>query len=206
MTQPADIERVLRTRLDDLCAEGWAIFERFDLEVRDHHFHPFIASEYEVVLDALMQYRGQGVRFLEWGSASGVITIMADLLGYSASGIEIDASLVQTARTLAEQFDSGARFVVGSFLPTEYRWQPASGDGRTGTVGSGPSGYSQLGQALDDFDVVFCYPWGGEEPMMLDLMKRYGSPDAVLLIHGVNDGVKASRGGREPIGVSIGVG
>ena len=51
--------------------------------------------------------------------------------------------------------------------------------------------------ALDDFDVVFGYPWGREEPVMLDLMKRYGSPGALLLLHGVNDGVKGYRGGNQ---------
>ena len=199
---PADVDPALRKRLDALCAEGWDIFERFDLEVRDHQFHPFIASEYEVVLDALMGHRGQEgrLRFLEWGSASGVITVMADLLGFEACGIELDPDLVVTARGLAAKFDSSARFVAGSFLPTGYRWQPSNGDGRTGTLGTGLSGYLELGYGLDDFDVVFGYPWSGEEPMMLDIMKRYGRPDAVFLLHGVNDGVKAYRGGRDITG------
>lgn len=183
-----------------MCAEGWEIFERFDLEVRDHRFHPFIAADYETVLAALLPHRGPNLRFLEWGSASGVITIMADLLGFDACGIELDASLVATARDLARRFGSSARFVNASFLPTGYQWKPSNGDGRTGTVGSGLSGYLQLGHHLDEFDVVFGYPWGGEEPMMLDLMKRYGRPDALLLLHGVRDGVKSYRGGRDVTG------
>ena len=201
MTLPTEVDPALRQRLNALCADGWAIFERFDLEVRDRQFHPFIASEYEVVLQALKQHRGDNLRFLEWGSASGVITIMADLLGFEACGIELDSALVGTARGLAAKFGSQARFVVGSFLPTAYRWRPNGGDGRTGTVGSGLSGYLELGYALDDFDVVFGYPWGGEEPMMLDLMKQYGRSDAVLLLHGVNDGVKAYRGERDITGL-----
>jgi len=31
---------------------------------------------------------------------------------------------------------------------------------------------------------------------MLDLMKRYGNPDALLLLHDTNEGVRAYRGGR----------
>ena len=172
------------------------MFERFEAEVRDHHFHPFIAADYESVLEALLPLRKPGLRFLEWGSATGVITIMADLLGFEAYGIELDASLVATARALAAKFDSGAQFVVGSFLPTGYRWQPSDGDGRTGTLGSGPSGYLPFGRPLDEFDVVFVYPWSGEEPMMLDLMKRYGRPDALLLQNSVTAGVTLYRGGR----------
>jgi hypothetical protein len=197
---PPEVDDQLRARLEALCAEGWTIWERFDVEVREHHFHPFIAADYEAVLKALLPVRGAGLRFLEWGSASGVITIMADLLGFDACGIELDSSLVATARSLATRFGSDARFVVGSFLPTGYVWRPSDGDGRTATVGTGASGYLQLGHALDDFDVVFAYPWGGEEPMMLDLMKAYGRSDALLLLNSVNDGVTPYRGGRKVSG------
>ena len=199
--QPAafqpEVGDALHARLAALCAEGWNIFEQFEAAVRDHKFHSFIASEYEVVLTALLAHRAPGLRFLEWGSASGVITIMADLLGYDACGIEIDHSLVETARDLAARFDSGARFVEGSFFPAGYVFRPRDGDGRAVTPGEGLSGYVQLGYALDDFDVVFGYPWGGEEAMMLDLMRCYGREDALLLLHGVDYGVKTYRGGRE---------
>lgn len=197
-----EVDDALRARLKDLCTEGWAFFERFDREVREREFHSFIASEYEVVLEALIAHRAPGRSFLELGSASGVITIMADLLGYEqASGIEIDTSLVGTARALATRFNSGARFVAGSFFPSGYAFKTASGDERTGTMGAGISAYLELGRALDDYDVVFGYPWGGEEPVMIDLMKRYGNPDSLLLLHGVNDGVKGYRGGKQVAGV-----
>jgi SAM-dependent methyltransferase len=191
------VDQALRARLEALCAAGWDFFERFEAEVRDRRFHPFIASEYEVVLDALLAHRGPGQRFLELGSASGVITIMADLLGYDACGIEIDESLVATARELARRFASGARFVEGSFFPAGYVYRPRDGSGGAVPLGDGLSGYVQLGHALDDFDVVFGFPWGGEEAMMLDLMRCYGRADATLLLHGVEYGVKAFRGGRE---------
>ena len=197
MTGQPELDEALRTRLAALCAEGWAIFERFDAEVRNRTFHPFVAADYEVVQAALVAHRGDRLRFLEWGSASGVIAIMADLLGYDACGIELDASLVSTARALAARFDSHARFVAGSFLPTGYAWKSGDGDTRTVTIGRGSSGYLQLGHALDDFDVVFGYPWDGEEPILHDVMRRYGGGNALLLVHGVETGVKAYRGGRE---------
>jgi len=191
-----DIDDALRARLRALCAAGWDFFEQFDRTVRERSFHPFIASEYEVVLDALIAHRASGLRFLELGSASGVITIMADLIGYEACGIELDRSLVSTAREMATRFGSRARFVAGSFFPAGYVYRGADGEVRTGTMGEGTSGYLELARALDDFDVVFGYPWGGEEPVLLDLMKRYGGGDALLLMHGVNDGVQAYRGGK----------
>lgn len=199
-TVEGGIDPVLRARLTALFDEGWEIWERFDTEVRRNEWHPFIPAEYEHVLQALLTLRAPGLRFLEWGSATGVITIMADLLGFEAYGIEIDGDLVGVARDLAERTGSGARFAHGSFLPAGYRWRPPGGDGRLGTIGEAESGYLALGRHLEDFDLVFGYPWNGEQPMMLDLMRRYGAPDARFLLNGPV-GVTVYRGGREVLGV-----
>ncbi|AHG92665.1 hypothetical protein J421_5130 (plasmid) [Gemmatirosa kalamazoonensis] len=199
VTREPDAEAALHARLDALCADGWAIWERFDGTVRERGFHPFVPADYEVVRATLLALRAPGRRFLEWGSATGIITIMADLMGFDAYGIEVDAGLVATAREVAARHGSGARFVVGSFLPTGYRWRSADGDGRTGTIARGDSGYQQLGRAPEDFDVVFGYPWGGEAPVMRDVMQRYGSPDALLLLFDADGTLQGYRGGRQPV-------
>lgn len=193
-------------RLPRLIEEGRDLWDRFDNEVRTREFHPFVAADYERMLGALRQLYRPGMRFLEWGSATGVITIMADLLGYDACGIELDAQLVATARDLAVRHGSGARFAHGSFLPTGYRYRARCGDTRTGTIGEGASGYLQLGRPLDEFDLVFGYPWSGEAPLMLDLMRAYGRPDALLLLHGGAE-LELHRGGRRiPFSESSGTG
>jgi len=191
----AEVDPALRERLHQVAEEGRDIWDRFDMEVRQKDFHPFVPGDYEVVLRTLAQLRAPGLRFLEWGSATGVITIMADLLGYEAYGIELDGRLVEVARELARRHGSGARFAAGSFLPAGYRYRPRNGDGRLGTIGVGESGYRALEHPLDDFDLVYAYPWGGEEPMMLDLMRAYGARDARLLLHTGSD-VAVYRGGR----------
>lgn len=190
------LDPALRMRLNALAEEGWDLWSRFDVEVRQRDFHPFVAADYHVVLEALIPLRGTGLRFLEWGSATGVITIMADLLGFEAYGIEIDGGLVEQARELARRYDSGATFTAGSFIPAGYHWRDGGGDDRLGTIGSGDSGYLQLGMPLDRFDVVFGYPWAGEEPIMLDLMKAYGRPGARFLLHSAGS-IKVYQGGRE---------
>lgn len=188
----------LQVRLDALLAEGWEIWDRFDREVRDLDWHPFVAADYERVLATLTELRAPGKRFLEWGSATGVITIMADMLGFDARGIELDAGLVEMARDLAERHGSSARFAAGSFLPTGYEWRPRDGDGRRGTIGYGPSAYPTLGLPLDEFDIVYAYPWTGEEALMRDLMGAYGRKGGTLLLHGGREGVKIIRNG-EPV-------
>lgn len=174
-------------RILALIDEGWEIWARFDDSIRRERWHPFVAADYERVLAALLPLRAPGLRFLEWGSATGVITIIADLLGFEAYGIELDSWLVDIARDLAKKYGSTARFVEGSFLPAGYVWRPRDGDARLGTIGEGVSGYAQLGHPLEDFDVVYAYPWGGEEAMMQDLFRQYGRKGARLLLHGDRD-------------------
>lgn len=191
-----DIDDALRERLEAVCEEARSFWHRFDAEVRQDHWHPFVAADYDSVLDKLISLRRPGRRFLEWGSAAGAITIMADLLGFDAYGIELDASLVEVGRELAERVGSKAKFAAGSFIPMGWEWKPRDGDGRLGTIGHGPSGYLELGKALSDFDVVYAYPWQGEEPMMFELMRAHGHGDARLVLHSTAHGARVYHQGR----------
>jgi hypothetical protein len=178
------LDPALRRKISDLQDEGFEIWRRFDIEVRQQSWHPFVPVEYEDVLQMLLELRGPNLKFLEWGSATGVITIMADLLGFDAYGIELDPSLIAIARQLAKKYESNATFAEGSFLPEGYVWQAHDGDERLGTIGQGPSGYLALQMPLDEFDIVYGYPWDGEADIMRDVMRRYGRHDARLLLYG----------------------
>ena len=191
-----DLDGELGTRISALCEEGREFWHRFDHEVRQDDWHPFVPADYNAVLAALMPLRKPGRRFLEWGSATGVITIMADLLGFDSCGIELDSSLVDVGRDLASRWHSNAQFAAGSFIPMGWEWKLSDGDGRHGTIGRGPSGYLELGRSLDDFDVVYAFPWMGEEPMMLDLMRCHGREDAHLVLHTTQNGTRIYRGGK----------
>jgi hypothetical protein len=198
-----EMDAVLSARLTSLREEGRAIWSRFESDVRELRFHPFVPSDYERVLRTLLTLRGPGLRFLEWGSATGVITIMADLLGFEAYGIEIDPELVDIARGLAERCDSDARFAVGSFLPDGYEWMSETGDPRLGTIGRGASGYPALGRCLEDFDLVFAFPWEGETPIMHDIMRRRGGSRARFLLYHSKDGVQVYRRGKRSMAAEV---
>lgn len=184
-----------RARLAEISEHGREIWAHFDRTVRQDEWHPFVCADYDFVLEALLALRSPGMRLLEWGSATGVITIMAGLLGYEAYGIELDERLVAISRELADRYDSTARFVAGSFLPAGYTWRPRDGDGRPGTVGEGPSGYLRLGLPLEHFDLVYAFPWGGEEPLMHDLMRVHGRPGAGLCLARASGEVELFRNG-----------
>ena len=189
------LEPALRSRILELQEAGHEIWDRFDVEVRRAEFHPFVPSDYSQILGVLLDLRAPGLRFLEWGSATGVITIMADLLGFQACGIEVDAELAAVARQLATRFGSGARFATGSFIPSGYKLRARNRDPRLGTIDQGTSAYPELGRPLEDFDLVFGYPWSGEEPIMVDIMRCYGSREARLIING-GEGVRIYVDGR----------
>ena len=191
----AGVDDALRARLAAVIDDGREIWQRFDRVVRRRDFHPFVPADYDEVLGGLLSVRAPGVRFLEWGSATGVITILADLLGFEAYGIELDPRLVDVARALAARHGSKARFAAGSLFPAGYRYRGRDGDARTGTLGDGVSAYRALGHPLIDFDVVYGYPWDGEEPVMHDVMRRYAAPGARLMLVGANLGVRVFRGG-----------
>lgn len=184
-----DLPRELLARIEALNEEGRTIFDRFERDVRSAEFHPFKPANYDSIVDMLLPYVGECRTFLEWGSATGVIAITADLLGFEAYGIEIDASLVDMANDLARRYDSDASFAAGSLLPEGYEWRSPSGDPRLGTIETGESGYAKLGLELGDFDLVYGYPWSGEAAMMRDIMERCGADGARLMINGGREGV-----------------
>jgi hypothetical protein len=181
---PGALDPELRRKLSELQEEGFDIWQRFDIEVRQKDWHPFVPVDYEVILQKLLPLRGDNLKFLEWGSATGVIAIMADLIGFEAYGIELDGKLVETARELAAKYGSRATFVEGTFLPTGYEYRSPDGDKRLGTLGGGESGYLALKMPLEEFDIVYGYPWDGEAVVMRDVMKRYGRADAIFLLQG----------------------
>ncbi len=43
-----------------------------------------------------------------------------------------------------------------------------------------PSAYDDLGLDVDEFDVIFAYPWPGEEDVVIDPFDRYAATDASL--------------------------
>ena len=101
----------LRARLKRLARDADRIHgAHADLE--GGAWRSFIPSDHSSVFRALRSVpRGDG-HFLEWGSGIGTITLMASLLGFRASGIEIEPELVRIARALAERHGLAATFAL----------------------------------------------------------------------------------------------
>src|SRR5207249_362612 len=118
----------------------------------------FIPSDYGRVYHFLRALAGTtlapGRRFCEWGSGFGVVAGLAALLGFDASGIEVEGELVDAARQLAGDFDLPVEFVHGSFIPLGGDAYADVGSAFAWLTPDGGRAYEELGRDVDDFDVV----------------------------------------------------
>jgi len=155
----------------------------------------FIPSDYEQVwraLTAIKQEHPDTRRMLEWGSGFGVVAGLGALLGWQTYGIEIDADLVTSANELLAAQDLRATFVPGSFVPVDFDAEGLD-DSETRTVLGLPDAYDELGYDLDDFDLVFAYPWPTEEELYREIFRRGADYGAILVTWSHQEGVRMHR-------------
>ena len=74
----------------------------------------FVPSDYENAWSVLSGLpRGS---FCEWGSGLGIAVGLAEILGFEASGIEIDPALAESARGLLRDHNLKAQITTGSYF------------------------------------------------------------------------------------------
>ncbi len=162
----------------------------------------FVPSDYKTVYHALQAITdtnlAPGNSFCEWGSGFGVVASLAAMLEFMACGIEIEEELVDASRSLAEHFGLPVEFVQGSFIPlggescveeayaennSEFSW----------LITDAEEGYEELQLELEDFDVVFAFPWPGEEYLITSLFEKYAAEGALLLTYNSLESVRLRR-------------
>jgi len=184
----------MMAEMEELVAAGETAFAEFVAEDCDL-YHPLVHADYRHVARALAHLRPGAQRFLEWGSGVGTISIMADMFGYEAFGIERDARLVTRAEALAERFESRANFAVGSYVPSDLQDDPEFQNADFLTSTEGEPAYEELGERLADFDMIYAFPWPGEEELHLEIMRRCARPGSLLLLYASTDGIRLYQNG-----------
>jgi len=144
----------------------------------------FVASDYELVyqtLDWILQSRlPQGNRFLEWGCGFSVVCALAARLGMDAVGIEAEAELLRQGKATIAAWKQPVELHWGNFLPPGA--ERLADDPTLPSLGhSVPEAYPTIGMEIDDFAVVFAYPWPGEEDFLSHVFARYAAEGALLL-------------------------
>ncbi|HUT59258.1 MAG TPA: hypothetical protein VNA25_15520 [Phycisphaerae bacterium] len=173
---------------------------RIDSFIESHlaePIHSFVPSDFHLVYGALRhvadEHLAAGPLFCEWGSGAGVVTCLAAMVGFGACGIEFETDLVGLSVRLARHYHLKADFCHGNFVPyggqkiaeevSEFEWLAVGG----------PDAYDQMDLEIDDFDVVFAYPWPGEERVIERLFERFASDGALLITYNGTEGVRLFR-------------
>lgn len=179
-----------------LLADAQRRVERLDDKTRIA-IPAFVPSDFEAAYRALVQIKAArlatGRRLVEWGSGIGAVTCLAVLADYDAVGIEIEPTLVAIAENLAHDHSIDTQFALGSFVPhgAQPRLDWTSGVSWLST--GGPDGYAELELDPDDFDVIFAYPWPGEEQVIFDLFGDSAAVGTLLLTYHGQEGLRLQR-------------
>ena len=158
----------------------------------------FVPSDFALVFRALAEIQSAnlatGRRFLEWGSGMGVVACLAAELGFEAAGLEIEPSLVHIADEIARLHGFEVQFICGSFVPAALVDRvEVTGDVHWLTTTDADDGYRELQLEPDDFDVIFAYPWPGEEQVLFDIFTNCASVGALLLTYHGQEGMRLQR-------------
>ncbi|MEN1678309.1 MAG: hypothetical protein AAGJ46_01865 [Planctomycetota bacterium] len=193
--EPPPVE--LSTRVASLLDDADGRIERLQHDRRDCPIAAFVPSDFALAYHALDRIDELGLapgrRFLEWGSGAGVVTCLAAMLGWDAVGIEIEDPLVDIAEAIADDHEVQAEFVRGTFVPEDSQADLTDQRDINWLRTDGVDAYEWLGLEPDDFDVVFAYPWPGEEQIIFDLFCDSGAVGALLLTYHGQEGIALHR-------------
>ena len=151
----------------------------------------FVAADYTLVYQSLcwmLQTQPMiGRRFLEWGSGFAVVSALAAELDFDAIGIEAEHDLLREGNRTIRDWEAPVELVHGNFLPPGC--ESLAEDPALPSLGHPVvSGYRQLGMELDDFAIVYAYPWPGEDAFHESVFDRYAARGAMLMLFcGPND-------------------
>ncbi|QDU52731.1 class I SAM-dependent methyltransferase [Gimesia panareensis] len=167
----------------------------------------FVPSHFKRVYHALQTITDLnlacGTSFCEWGSGFGVVTSLASMLEFMACGIEIEQDLVEESRRLADDFGLPVEFVQGSFIPASAAALAEEAYTDNSSVFSwlitdAEEGYNELQRGLDEFDIIFAYPWPGEDYLFTSLFEKYAAEGALLLTYDYPQTIRLLRKQGDP--------
>jgi len=155
----------------------------------------YVGSGLGAVNRALVRIRAEGLApgplFCEWGSGVGGVCAVAALNGFTPVGIEIQGELIDAARSMAKDLALPTVFAEGTFLLPGDEALAANTTHTHCTFEH--DAWDALGVAPGDCDIVFAYPWPGEEACVDGVFARHASSGALLLTFHDRDRVLLQR-------------
>ncbi len=196
LTLPADLPPI-PPKISAFIADAQARIEAFIQSRLNEPIHSFVPSDFPLVYGALRhvaeEHLAPGPLFCEWGSGAGVVTCLAAMLGFEACGIEVEGDLVDLAVALARRHHVRAGFCLGNFVPHEGQAIAAQTEEFEWLAVGGRDPYAEMDLDICDFDVIFAYPWPGEERVIERLFERFAANGALLMTYNGHEGVRLFR-------------
>ncbi|MFN3165604.1 MAG: hypothetical protein ACE37H_00915 [Phycisphaeraceae bacterium] len=172
--------------------------ERF-IRARNHRepIPSFVASDFVMVDRALAAVVDGGLApgrvFCEWGCGFAVVAGLAALQGLDAHAIEIHRDLVDAGDRLMRDHQLDVAIAQGSLVPEDGDAIVDQMAQQAWLLTNEHPAYDELGLDPCDFDLIFAYPWPGEESLIEALFDAFAAEGALLLTyHGMNE-IKLQR-------------
>lgn len=147
----------------------------------------YVECDFELVARALQHCLKNdlidGRMFVEWGCGFGVVTGIASLLGLDAIGVEAEQFLASEAQQLLDTNQIKAEVWQGNFLPQGADRLAEEDDPVVSLSHTCEPAYESRGISLNDFAMVFVYPWPGEEHFLKAVFQRFARSAALLLLY-----------------------
>ncbi len=109
------------------------------------------------------------------------------MIGYESYGIEYDGNLCTVAERICEDFGLPVELVNGSFIPegVEDLIEDAfaSHDGELALHTEPDRAYEEIGYDINDFDLIFAYPWPNDVALTHEIFDRCAARGAMLLAY-----------------------
>ncbi|MDG2383342.1 MAG: hypothetical protein P8N76_16855 [Pirellulaceae bacterium] len=164
-------------------------------------FRGFVPSDYPDLYQCLKAIHASdltcGNRFCEWGSGISVVTSLAAMIGFESYGIEYDTTLCDVAAQIHQGLQVPVNIVNGSFIPEgvddliDKAFSEQEGELALHTEPD--SAYDEIGYEIEDFDLIFAYPWPNDVALIHNLFERRAAQGALLLIYYETDLIDLHR-------------
>jgi hypothetical protein len=156
-----------------------------------HRIEQYVAADFRLVTAVLRWIdhtrQANNHRFLEWGCGFAVMATIAASDGWDSVGIESESVLIDQAHKLAHLRPVRPELFLGNFLPkgaddlADDPYHPSLNHPQK-------PAYDSIGLELDDFGVIYSYPWPGENWFHEAVVDRYGARGVIhIQFAGPND-------------------
>lgn len=183
---PSSIDEIALPRdIVDRLTEARQRIEAFQDRWSEPFIEQFVAADYVLVYQTLRWIIETqtliGRRFLEWGCGFAIVSVLASRLEFATFAIEAHEELIPQARKTVAEWDCSIELVHGDFLPPGA--ERLADDPTLPSLGHGVEcAYRAWDLELDDFSLVYSYPWPQEDVFHEAVFDRYASVGAMLLM------------------------